>query len=56
MEVSTEQMNALKVLAETNVKISEAKQALFEMEKMETEYLIAREKKARERRENQDRD
>lgn len=47
--VDTEQMNALKVLADTNLKISEAKNALFKMREDETTYLVAREKKALDR-------
>lgn len=47
--VSKEQMEALKALADTNIKISEAKGALFKLQETETEYLVVREKKAMDR-------
>lgn len=39
-------MDALKALADANLKISEAKNTLFKLEETETEYLVLREKKA----------
>lgn len=39
-------MNSVKALADTNLKISEAKNLLFKLQEDETEYLINREKKA----------
>lgn len=44
--VSAEQMEALKALSEMNLKVSEAKRNLIELEETETEYLVKREKKA----------
>lgn len=38
-------MNSIRVLAETNMKISEAKSALNKLQEEETDYLLAREKK-----------
>lgn len=46
MELDHEKMNLVKVLADTNMKISEAKAALFKLQENETEYLELREKKA----------
>lgn len=49
MDIQTttkEHMDSLKELADTNVKISEAKNLLFKLQEEETDYLIAREKKA----------
>ncbi len=42
-------MEALAKLAETNMKVSEAKNALFLLQENETKYLTSREKKALER-------
>lgn len=42
-------MEALQALADTNIKISEAKGALFKLQETETEYLVVREKKAMDR-------
>lgn len=47
--VTKEKMESLKVLAETNMAISEARNALFKLQELETEYLITREKKALDR-------
>lgn len=44
--IDTQQMNSMKVLAETAMKISEAKGLLFKLQETETEYLDSREKKA----------
>lgn len=41
-----EKMESMKVLAETSMKISEAKGVLFKLQETETEYLVSREKKA----------
>ena len=43
--ISKENMDSVKALAETNVKISEAKNALFKLKEDETSYLLIREKK-----------
>lgn len=45
-QVSSEQMNSLNALANTNIEISKAKEVLFKMKEEETEYLKKREKKA----------
>lgn len=42
-------MEALKALADTNLKISGAKESLFKLQETETEYLVTREKKAMDR-------
>lgn len=42
-------MNALQALSDTNLKVSEARALLSELEESETKYLAAREKKAMER-------
>lgn len=42
-------MDTLKALAETTMKVSEAKSTLIKLEETETEYLVAREKLAMER-------
>lgn len=47
--VTKEQMEALKVLADTNLKISEAKNLLFKLQENETVYLQERELKAVEK-------
>lgn len=47
--LNKEQMDAVKALAETNIKISEAKNVLFKLQEEETSYLEAREKRAMER-------
>lgn len=47
--VNHEQMESLKALADTNLKISEAKTLLRDLQESETEYLNEREKKALER-------
>lgn len=47
--VGKEQMESLKALAETNLKLSEAKNLLFKLQEEETAYLQAREKKALDR-------
>lgn len=44
--ITTEQIQAMKTLADTNMKISEATNLLFNLQEEETEYLILREKKA----------
>ena len=44
--VTKDQHDALKTLADTNMKISEAKNALFKLQETETAYLTAREEKA----------
>lgn len=49
MEVTSEQMNSLKALADTNLQVSKAQEVLFALQKTETEYLVSREKKALER-------
>lgn len=49
MEVSKEQMQALQTLADTNLKISEAKNTLLRLQEEETDYLVSREKKAVEK-------
>ncbi len=49
MQVSAEQMNSLKALADTNLQVSKAQEALFALQESETEYLVEREKKALER-------
>lgn len=41
-----QKMDVLKVLADTNIKISEAKNTLFKIQEDETEYLKKREEKA----------
>ena len=47
--VTKEQMDSLKALSEINLKISEAKNTLFALQEDETEYLVARERKAMDR-------
>lgn len=44
--INTEKMNALKALADTNLKVSEARNVLFKLQEDEMEYLEIREKKA----------
>lgn len=44
--IETEKMNSLKILSETNLKISEAKNALIKLKSEEEAYLSLREKKA----------
>lgn len=44
--VDTQKMDALKALADTNLKISEAKGFLIKLQEIETDYLVEREKKA----------
>lgn len=44
--LSQEKMKIVKELADTNIKISEAKNILFKLQENETEYLEGREKKA----------
>lgn len=46
MELSHETMKSMEALAQTNIKISEAKNLLTKLQEEETEYLIEREKKA----------
>lgn len=45
-ELNKENMDTVKELAATNIKISEAKNILFKLQEQETEYLEEREKKA----------
>lgn len=45
-ELEKSQMDSMKILAQTNVQISEAKNVLFKLQETETEYLVEREKKA----------
>lgn len=45
-EISKEQMDSLKVLADTNVKVGEAKGALAKLKEIEVDYLKEREAKA----------
>lgn len=47
--ISAEQMESMQALADISVKISEAKNLLFELQEQETEYLKNREKKAGDR-------
>lgn len=47
--ISKEQMDAMKVLVDTNMKISEAKGILFRLQETETAYLEEREKKSIEK-------
>lgn len=42
-------MDALKALSDINLKVSEVRNALSELQEAETEYLVAREKKAMQR-------
>lgn len=42
-------MIALKALADTNLKVSEARNSLNKLQEQETEYLVSREKKAMDR-------
>lgn len=42
-------MDAIKELADTSIKISEAKNIIFKLQEDETEYLVLREKKALEK-------
>lgn len=44
-----EKMDAVKAIADANLKISEARNTIFKLEETETEYLVAREKKALDR-------
>lgn len=44
--ITKEQMDMMKILAETNLKISDARNALFGLEEKETQYLVEREEKA----------
>lgn len=44
--VSAQQMDSLKALTDTNMKVSEAKGALMKIKEMESAYLADREKKA----------
>ena len=44
--ITKEEMTGMKALAETSMKISEAKGILFKLQETETAYLIEREKKA----------
>lgn len=44
-ELEQEQFNSVKMLADTSLKISEAKNTLFKLQEEETQYLIEREKK-----------
>lgn len=46
--VDKQQMDALKALAATTLKVSDAKTTLIKLEETETEYLVGREKKAME--------
>lgn len=46
IEVTKQHMDALKGLADTNLKISEARNALVQLQEQETEYLVSRERKA----------
>lgn len=47
--VDHQTMQALKALSDTNLKVSEARTILINLQETETEYLIGREKKAMER-------
>lgn len=47
--IDSQKMSALHALAETNLKISEARAHLNELDEKETEYLVAREKRVMER-------
>jgi len=44
--VDKEKMDALKALADTNMKVSEAQNALFKIQQEETTYVVAREARA----------
>lgn len=48
-QVTHEQMNSLKALADTNIEISKAKEVLFSLQETETQYVIDREKRVMER-------
>lgn len=48
-EVTKEHMDALKALADVNLKVSEARNLLTKLQEGETEYLVSREKKAVDR-------
>lgn len=48
-QVTHEQMNSLKALADTNIEISNAKEVLFKLQETETQYIIDREKRVMER-------
>lgn len=48
MEITQIQMKSLEVLADTNLKISEAKNSLFKLQQTEQEYLKEREEKTKE--------
>lgn len=43
--IDTQTMQSVKALADTNIKISEARSVLFKLQETETEYLVEREKK-----------
>ena len=47
--VDKQQMEGLQALAQTTMKVSEAKANLYKLEETETEYLVAREQKAMDR-------
>lgn len=44
--VDTKMMDSLKALAETNIKVSEARETLSKLQEEETDYLVKRERKA----------
>lgn len=46
--LDTEKMDAMKALADTNIKVSEAKEALMKLKSLETTYLSGREKETKE--------
>lgn len=48
-QVNNEQMNALKALSETNMKVSEAKATLIKIEETKQQYFKIREKETNER-------
>lgn len=48
-ELEKSKMDSMKELADTNIKISEAKNLLFKLQEDETQYLVVREKKALEK-------
>lgn len=45
MEIDKQKMESLKALSDINLKVSEARNLLTELEEQETEYLVFREKK-----------
>lgn len=49
LELEKSKMDSIKEIADNNIKISEAKNALFKLQEEETEYLMVREKKAMHR-------